>query len=128
MSDYISITLHRIDFPEGRPAVHNYEDVQIQVSTISGFEVSSFVCKDSDVNDHDLTLTFRNGADPVSTRQNGIEVLRKIAEAAQDGLAGKFVDVTDYEHQHDGCGYWGWAAGGDAERLAIPDFLERHAA
>ncbi|NQZ13598.1 MAG: hypothetical protein HRT94_02070 [Alphaproteobacteria bacterium] len=77
----------------------------------------------------DITLRFNNGAVPITSKGNAVEVLTVMDEKKEGGLAHSFVLISQHryvETSTGGIGH-GWAKFGGSKIMSVPDFLKRNA-
>lgn len=127
MSKIITIPVQSLELVVGQGWKREEKPTEIDVTSLSYVEVSSYVYSEEGINQHDLKLSFTNGTRAITTKENGAAVLKQIAEAADNGLRHKFVQVTPHERilceSQTGIG---WNPK-DLQMVSVPDFLRQNA-
>jgi hypothetical protein len=96
----------------------------VPISALETIEISSYVSLEEGIDEHDLTLRFNNGVQPIRSKGNGVEVVQAIHENKIGGLTHAFVQVTVYERLLCETGLAiGWNAPKNSKIISATDFL-----
>jgi len=101
----------------------------VPVHALDTIEIDSYVDAEKGTVSHDITLHFNNGAQPIQSKGNAVEVLKTIDKKKEGGLSRAFVQVNRYDYVHSPTGGigTGWAKQSTPEIVSVPDFLKRNA-